>query len=648
MNSEKPNVISFKEFKNIDLSQIKSISLRDGNVLLINNSNLPQQNTTGQPRQIFIKMQSPPQQSKINKAQVSKVSPENATQQMEYSQNDQNYQYYESGNIDQNQEVAVENQEALKAGGELLNDMITYKEQEQEQEGGELQESQAQAEYYNSQEEGLPQTENAYGYEGQQNDKYYMDQQQQQQQEQQYAENAEGLEQGEQGEYYQQDQGYMQGQGQEYQDNQYEGYQQEQMGEEQQYAENQVQENNTEEPKVTVEEIITVEVKEDGEKQEKKEEGQEENNAENEEQKEENNIENQYEQEQEQQAEEDVKDSNIQNQEQFKESEYKGDEEAEAEIKKENKNQENIPEKKEQPKPQPTKVPKNGVPMAKIEYVKYVLPKRAVNPFPVRLLFEEVRRNRLPRPHSHSHTFHPRFVRERLGPMPSPGRPRPLFRPRMMTRMGPPRPKVMRPPMPHYDMMMSQGRYHMHGMPPMQSMQRVLPPRPIFGPPHGHFMPPGPRPRRQIPLIRPRPTVTLGFGPRPASGVNSFYSGMSPSPRPLTYRRFDYPQTQRRFVQVYENYEPEEVFSRSSFITEQNQSEQAGDELGYDDEESSYLTYNMERPIRTSGTRSISQGRNGGFAFNFGRAQPGIMFKRVENKRLVRKIRNQRNNPNNL
>ena len=85
--------------------------------------------------------------------------------------------------------------------------MITYKEQE----GAELGESQAQEEYYNSQEEGLVGAENVYGYEGQQADNYYMDQQQ-------YGENLEGME---LGEYYQQDQEYMQGQ--EYQDNQYEG-----------------------------------------------------------------------------------------------------------------------------------------------------------------------------------------------------------------------------------------------------------------------------------------------------------------------------------------------------------------------------------------------------------------------------------------
>ena len=640
MSSQKAKVISFKEFKNIDLSQIKSISLKDGNILSINNESRPQQNKTGQPRPLFIKLQNSQQQSQAQ-TQINQFSQENASQQMEYPQNDQNYQYYEGQNIVQNQLNQAEtsqNQQKLKEGGQLLNDMITYKEQEQE--GAELQDSQAQAEYYNSQEE-LPQTENTYGYEGQQSNNYYMDQQQQQN-----VENAEGME---QGEYYQQNQG------QEYQDNQYEGYQQqEQMGEEQQYEENQAEGNNTDEHKANVEEINTTEVKEDDQNQGQKEEEQEENNVKNQENQEENkNLENQYEQEpeQEQKAEEEVKDSNTQNKEQFKESEYKGDEEAEAEVQEQNKNQEKIPEKKEQPKPQPKKkVPKKAVPMTRIEYVEYVLPKKKVNPFPLfpsRLLFEEVKIKRLPRPHSHSHTFHPTFIRNRLGPMPLPGRPRPLFKPGMMTRVViPPRRPVMRPPMPPYGMMMSQGRRQARPMPP--PMSRILPPRPTFVPPRGYFIPPGPRPRRQIPLIRPRAPAPLNFGPRPVSGFNSFYSGMGPYPRPSTYQRFEYPQTQRRFVQVYENYEPEEVFSRSSFYTEKNQSEQGGSELGYGDEESSYLTYNMEMPRTNRGPRSVSQGRNGGFAFNFTKVQPRMMIKRIENRRLPRTTKNQRNNPDNL
>jgi hypothetical protein len=230
--------------------------------------------------------------------------------------------------------------------------------------------------------------------------------------------------------------------------------------------------------------------------------------------------------------------------------------------------------------------------------------------------------------------------------MPLPGMPRPLFRPRnMMTRIGiPPRRPVIRP-MPPFNMKMSQGRQYINTMP------RTL-----------NYMPPGPQPRPQINL-RPRPPMPFGFGPRPFSGFNSFFSQgrrffggnlgenfarMGQFPRPNPYQRFVYPQTQRRFGQFYENYGPEEEFNRSSFFTENNQSEQGGSEFGFDDDEASYLTYNMGRPRRIITTRSVSRGRNGGYELNFGQTKPRRIFKRVENRRLVRTARNQRNNPNNL
>ena len=202
-------------------------------------------------------------------------------------------------------------------------------------------------------------------------------------------------------------------------------------------------------------------------------------------------------------------------------------------------------------------------------------------------------------------------------------------------------------PIPPVNMIIGQGRQYINNMPKTFN-----------------YMPPGPQPRRQIRRLRPRTHRPFGFGPRPLSGFNSFLSQgrrffggnfgenfprMGQFHRPNPYQRFAFPQTQRRFEQFYENYEPGEVFNRSSFFTENNQSEQGGSIFGFgDDDEASYLTYNMGRPRRIITTRIVSRGRNGGYELNFGRTKPRRIFRRVENRRLVRTARNKRNNPNNL
>ena len=69
----------------------------------------------------------------------------------------------------------------------------------------------------------------------------------------------------------------------------------------------------------------------------------------------------------------------------FKESEYKGDEEAEKEAKEENKKvsiDKKGKSKMEQQKVKPKNVPRPGMPITKISYYEYVIPKKKSKSIP--------------------------------------------------------------------------------------------------------------------------------------------------------------------------------------------------------------------------------------------------------------------------
>ena len=766
MKNTSTNSITIKDLKEIDPTQIKSISLLDGNVIFVKNSasSENQQIIEGQSRPLFTRIVDSQTQSQNEYSvqtegshkcprchkvitsgkgkQSMQSSQANVSQPAEYSQTEdyQNNQYYAQDGGNKNVQVEVEGQEAegqqnLKnVNGQLLNDMITGKEGmdyyggEQGVEQG-MEQPQEQGEYYNNGEEEYVQPENEYGYEGQelQTDDYYN--------QQGYDQNVEGMD---QGEYYQQGQeGYQEGYQEDMinQENQYQGYEQEQ----QQGVE---QINTDDKQKVTVEEIITMDVKvvdkkedqkEDQKEEQKEDQKEEQKEDQKEEQKEEQNEEKNVEQKDEQNEEEnnviqnkenqeenpfpEVKDmieqkenaeqkeekveieekneeqpkeenenqenikeeqpkeenenqenikeeqpqnqeqqveENAQNQEEFRESEYKGDEQAEAEVMEESKKNEKKPEKKVQPKVekhgQNTQLPRPRIPITKISYYEYVIPKRTVNPYqkiPINLLLEqEARRNREQRSHSHSHTYHPTFRTQYFGKM-LPGMDVPFFGPRMGI---PPRPPKMSP-MPPFDMLMPKGFPHVpQPRPPIHHFPHGPQPRPPI-----HHFPHGPQPRCPIHHF---PYGPHGFQPRyfhfpqrPQSSIDSYYSQerrffggegepfshIHPHPHP--YQRYAFPQPHRRFEEFYENYEPEETFNRTNYFVEKKQKGLEGDDSGYDEE--SYFTYTMGRPRRNMTTRSFSQGRsNGTFTFNLGNIRPRRMFKRITNRRLGRTTQN--------
>jgi hypothetical protein len=342
-----------------------------------------------------------------------------------------------------------------------------------------------------------------------------------------------------------------------------------------------------------------------------------------------------------------------QKQEEFKETEYKGDEDAEAEVNQENLNKEKIPEKMEK-KEEDKKDKKGGhprpkVPVTKIEYVEYILPKKKINPFPalpIRYLLQDISRKTEPRAHSHSNTYHPSFGRERFGFIPLPRRPAPMFRPMPIgiSRI-PPRPPRMSP-MPPFDMFMNEE------MRPMPSVPRRFPPEPMPGP----RFPPRlqPRPFHIPPPPHPRPQHF--YPPRPQTGFDSYYnqsrrlffggnegmdfSRIHPHPHPYPYQRNVYPPSQRRFAEFYKNYEPEETLNMTDYFVGGKEKLQKGEQEDYEQGygKASYYTYSMGGPRRNRTSRSVSSGRSDGrFTFNLGKTQPiKYLFKRVDNRRLAR------------
>ena len=120
-------------------------------------------------------------------------------------------------------------------------------------------------------------------------------------------------------------------------------------------------------------------------------------------------------------------DANVENKEDFRETEYK-DDEYNAQNQGEIENQ-----KKEMPELEsefgPNKYfPRPRVPITKIEYFEYVVPKKKVSPFPnvpfQFLVGEEAYQKRDKRSHSHSNTYQPIFKREQFEQ--TPRRPMPI------------------------------------------------------------------------------------------------------------------------------------------------------------------------------------------------------------------------------
>jgi hypothetical protein len=394
------------------------------------------------------------------------------------------------------------------------------------------------------------------------------------------------------------------------------------------------------------------------------------------------------------------KDVDAEKQDEFKESEYKGDEEAEAHRKegkdekdkksdKKDKEQEKRGPKLEKPELEPIHYfPRPRVPITRVEYFEYVIPKKTVTPFDY-FLEEEAQRRKEQRSHSQSHTYQPRFGFNRI-PMALP-----MFGPRRIMPLKiieiPPRPPKMRP-MPPMDVVMQQVRPHTHThtythtMPrvhhgPMQyhlpphgpvphhmphgTVPRYLPhgpvphrmphgPLPYHLPPHGpvpHRLPHGPmpyhlphgtipyhlHPHGPVPRHLPHGPLPryLPHGPVPTRVIRRYVQKKEKTTTDThPYQRYVYPVPQRRFDNLYADSEPEEMSVRSNYVVKRNQ--ESNTESDYDYGEDSYYTYTVNRPRKIS-TRSVSVGRNNGrLAFNLGNTQPRSMFIRLDDGGLNR------------
>ena len=652
--------ISVNEVRNLDPKSIKVINLVDGSKIIINNNessqNQNQPETTGKP--IFTEVKD---QEIINKY----LSQTNSTQKhqcrchqhhiQEQMQNNQtwesqnenysNYQYYQQEpNMSQSQETGG-TQKLRNVNGPSLNDMITYNEQ-----------GNNNGQYYNSGEEGFVGTdENGQSlnqYSQPQSENYYVNPQV-------YEQNVQGEMQENE---YQPEQEYEQG----YDYQQGYGYDQNQEQFPPQEDQNKNEENNVNEHRTTVVEIITKDVNEEKNDEDKKDEeinneeknedkNEEENRKENEEEKEENNIiqnkedENQnplpevndmisgdenkaqneeqeneneqpkkegyyYVQDGEKYPREDQAQAQEQNQEEFKESEYKGDEE-EAEAENNNKKkEEDIPKKKEETEPN-SGVPRPNIPIAKIQYYEYSFPKRVVKPpfpgRPIKFLFEEAVYHDGGRSQSNPHTMNPSFGRIFPRPHIVPKRdfippmhrlpPRPLFIPPQMSYYQP-RPPIFPPHMQHF------------------------PPRPQFMPPHMHH--PGPHfapPYRQhYPHAQIFPPEKQRFPQRPQF---KYY--------PQPQQRYAYPSPHRRFEEFNESFQPMNM-NKTNYFSERSIFSPMGNNLSYN--KGNFYSYKVMRPQTAMQTRSVSNSKSDKrFAtYSYGLKKPKPMFKRVENRRIVR------------
>ena len=678
--------ISVNEVRNLDPKSIKVINLVDGSKIIINNNessqNQNQPETTGKPiftevkdKEIINKYLSQinttqKHQCRCHQHHVQEQMQNNQTWESQ-NENYSNYQYYQQEpNMSQSQETGG-TQKLRNVNGPSLNDMITYNDQ-----------GNNNGQYYNSGEEGFVGTdENGQSlnqYSQPQSENYYVNPQV-------YEQNVQGEMQENE---YQPEQEYEQG----YDYQQGYGYDQNQEQFPPQEDQNKNEENNANEHRTTVIEIITKDVNEEKNDEDKKDEeinneeknedkNEEENRKENEEEKEENNViqnkedENQnplpevndmisgdenkaQNEEQENEKKEEIKqneenNNNVednkenvneneneqpkkegyyyvqdgekypredqaqaqeQNQEEFKESEYKGDEE-EAEAENNNKKkEEDIPKKKEETEPN-SGVPRPNIPIAKIQYYEYSFPKRVVKPpfpgRPIKFLFEEAVYHDGGRSQSNPHTMNPSFGRIFPRPHIVPKRdfippmhrlpPRPLFIPPQMSYYQP-RPPIFPPHMQHF------------------------PPRPQFMPPHMHH--PGPHfapPYRQhYPHAQIFPPEKQRFPQRPQF---KYY--------PQPQQRYAYPSPHRRFEEFNESFQPMNM-NKTNYFSERSIFSPMGNNLSYN--KGNFYSYKVMRPQTAMQTRSVSNSKSDRrFAtYSYGLKKPKPMFKRVENRRIVR------------
>ena len=674
--------ISVKEVKNLDPKSIKCIYLVDGSKIIINNSessqNQDQPESTGMPlftevkdKEIINQYLSQTNSTKKHQCRCHQhhVQEQMQNNQLLESQNENysNYQYYQQEqNMSQSQETGG-TQKLRNVNGPFLNDMITYNEQ-----------GNNNGQYYNSGEEGFVETDqngqSLNQYSQPQSENYYVNPQV-------YEQNVQGEMQENE---YQPEQEYEQG----YDYQQGYGYDQNQEQFPPQEDQNKNEENNVNENKTTVEEIITKDVNEEKNDEDKKDEeinneekNEEENKKENEDEKEENNViqnkEDEYqnplpevndmisgdenkEQNKEQENEnkeeiqqneennnnvednkenaneneneqpkkegyyyvqdgekypkEDQAQSQEQNKEEFKESEYKGDEE-EAEAENNNQKKEDIPKKREETEPN-SGVPRPNIPMAKIQYYEYSFPKRVIKPpfpgRPIKFLFEEKVYHNGGRSQSNPHTLNPPFGRIFPRPHIIPKRdfappmhrfpPRPLFVPPQMSYIYHPRPPMLPP--------------HIH----------QIPPRPQFMPPHMHHHGPhfAPPLRPHYPHAQQFPPEKQRFPQRPQF---KYY--------PQPQQRYAYPSPNRRFEEFDESFQPMNM-NRTNYFSERSIFNPMGNNLSFN--KGNFYSYKVMRPQTTMQNRSVSNTKSDGrFAtYSYGIKKPKPMFKRVENRRIVR------------
>ena len=666
--------ISVKEVRNLDPKSIKCIYLVDGSKIIINNNessqNENQSESAGMPlftevkdKEIISKYLN---QTNSTKKHQCRCHQHHVLEQMQNNQtwdsqneNYSNYQYYQQEqNMSQSQETGG-TQKLRNVNGPLLNDMITYNEQ-----------GNNNGQYYNSGEEGFVETdENGQSlnqFSQPQSENYYVNQQV-------YEQNAQGEMQENE---YQPEQEYEQG----YDYQQGYGYDQNQGQFPPQGEQNKIEENNVNEHKTTVQEIITKDVNEENGDEDKKDE--EINNEKNEEEKEENNViqnkedENQNplpevndmisgeenklqneEQENEQKEEieqneennnnvednkeneneqpkkegyyyvqdgekypkEDQAQTQDQNQEEFKESEYKGDEE-EAEAENNNEKKEEIPKKREETE-QNSGMPRPNIPVAKIQYYEYSFPKRVVKPpfpgRPIKFLFEERIYHNGGRSQSNPHTMRPSFGRIF---------PRPLIVPKRdyippMHRY-PPKPLFVPPQMSHFHPRPQVIPPHIHQHPPRPQVIpphiHQHPPRPQFIPPHMHRHAP-----HFVPQYKPHNPQVQRFPPRPQF---KYY--------PQPQRRYANPSPHRRFEEFEESFQPLNM-NKTNYYSERNIFNPM-ENMSFN--KGNFYSYKIMRPQATMQNRSISNSKSDGrFAtYSYGIKQPKQMFKRVENRRIAR------------
>ena len=258
-------------------------------------------------------------------------------------------------------------------------------------------------------------------------------------------------------------------------------------------------------------------------------------------------------------------------------------------------------------------VPRPKIPVAKIQYYEYSFPKRVVRPpfpgRPIKFLFEEKIYDNGRRSQSNPHTMQPSFGR--IFPRPHIIQKRDFIPPMPMHRF-PPRPLFVPPEMSYYQPRPQILPPHMH----------QYPPRPHFMPPHmhhpgPHFVPPY---KHFYPQAKQFPPEKQRFPPRPQF---KYY--------PPPQQRYAYPSPHRRFEEFNESFQPSNM-NKTNYFSERNILSPSGNKM------SSFYSYKVMRPQTTMQNRSVSNSKSDGrFAtYSYGIKKPKLMFRRVENRRIVR------------